>query len=198
MNAIMKNQYYILLILTSILFFFFSGCESKKVQETPIVDIGLLNLEFDAFAKLQKQNNDFMVINERNLIKIQCDSSGQCFYKNRLISMKDLQQLLYKTMTNQLDSINYPKLKTQSFKFSGTVTYPEMLIVNVTYDSTLSYKTYSNIRTTILNTYIKVRDDFSQNKFQKSLYQLIHSKDPSDIERWHEIKQIYPIHYLEN
>lgn len=198
MNAIMKNQYYIILILTSILFFFFSGCESKKVQETPIVDIGLQNLEFDAFAKLQKQNNDFMVINERNLIKIQCDSSGQCFYKNKLISMKDLQQLLYKTMSNQLDSINYPKLKTQSFKFSGTVTYPEMLIVNVTYDSTLSYKTYSNIRTTILNTYIKVRDDFSQNKFQKSLYQLIHSKDPSDIERWHEIKQIYPIQYLEN
>jgi hypothetical protein len=186
------------LIICSLLFISFSGCEYKKNQETQIFDIGLLNLEFDAYAKLQHQNKDFIVINERNLIKIQCDSTGQCFYKNKLISLKDLQLLLYKTLTNQLDSINYPKLKTQSFKFSGTVTYPEMLFVNVNYDSTLSYKTYTNIRTTILNTYIKVRDDFSQNKFQKSIYQLIHSKDPTDIEKWHEIKQIYPIHYLEN
>ncbi len=195
----MKKQIHISLILISILsLVIFSGCESKKTQKQPVDEIGILNLEFDAFAKLQRQNNDILAVNERNVLIFQCDSLGQCYYQSMPISLKDMQLLIYKTMTIQIDSIGYPKLITQSFKHSGSVKYAEMFYVFFKFDSALPYKTYFQIRTLVQNIYIKVRNDFAQSRFEKSIYQLIHSQDPSDQERWNEIRQIYPIHYLEN
>lgn len=195
----MKKQIQISLILISILsLVIFSGCESKKTQKQTIDEIGILNLEFDAYAKLQRQNNDIITVNERNVLNFQCDSLGQCYFQNMPISLNDVQLLIYKTMTIQIDSISYPKLITRSFKHSGSVKYAEMFIVVFKFDSALPYKSYFQIRTLVQNIYIKVRNDFSQSRFQKSIYQLIHSQDPSDQERWNEIRQIYPIHYLEN
>lgn len=187
------------LIFSYLLFFCFTSCsESKDNKHAPIDEIGILNLEFEAFATLQRQNNDNLMVNERNLLELQFDSLGQCYYKNNPISLIEMKNLIHKYLTIQIDSIIYPKLITKSFKYAGSVKYPEMFYLLLRFDSALPYKKYIEIRSFVQIEYMIVRNDFSQNKFKKSIYQLIHSNDPADQERWWEIRQIFPIHYLED
>ena len=91
-----------------------------------------------------------------------------------------------------------PMTTEKSFQYSGKVNTHKNITILAKYDKELDYEKYQKIRNKFYLAYNEVRNEFSLSKFDKSLPELLNSSQEADILKWQEIRQIFPIRYMES
>lgn len=115
-----------------------------------------------------------------------------------LIIIWTIQEIsLKKHITPNPENNEMPLTIEKEFKYSGKVNVIKNLIISTSINKELNYGKYNLIRNKVYFAYNAVRNEFSKEKFGKTLQELIESDDESDTAKWIELKEIFPIRYTE-
>ncbi len=174
----------------------------KRASETLLEleeDYKVIELEygFDNYLKNIQDSSEEIVIKERNIIIIKVREDGNINIEKKAVSDSLITIELKKYIVPNPDNDEMPKTVEKMFKYSGKVNVNESIIVLGIFHKKLNYEKYREIRNKIYIAYNEVRNEFSLRKFDKTLLELIQSKEEKDIIIWREIRQIFPIRYME-
>lgn len=153
---------------------------------------------FDNYMDNMKGNTEAIIIKQRNIIFIDVDKNGQTKIERNIVQDSLIVTELKKHITPSPENNEMPITVEREFEYSGKVFVNKNIIVLATFDKELDYEKYYRIRNKIYLSYHEIRNEFSMNKFNQSVGELISSTEEDDILKWQEIRQIFPIRYMEN
>lgn len=171
--------------------------EPAKTREADykVVEV---DYEFDNYMDNIKGNTEDIIIKQRNIIFIDVDKNGQTKIERNVVQDSLIVTELKKQITPSPENNEMPITVEREFEYSGKVFVNKNIIVLATFDKELDYEKYHRIRNKIYLSYHQIRNEFSMNKFNQSVGELISSTEENDILKWQEIRQIFPIRYMEN
>ena len=194
--VIMKKTTLITFLL--ILILVNSSCK-EELQPILETDFKIVEVDyaFDNYMNNTRDKSEPYLIKQRNIVFVEVDKNGQTTINNNFIEDSLISSELKKYIIPNPENDQMPITIEKEFEFSGKVTFNKNLIISAKYSKELDYEKYSGIRNKIYSSYNIVRNEFSKEKFSKTLEELISSNDESDNAKWNELRQIFPIHYTE-
>ncbi|XCF07501.1 hypothetical protein ABI125_06500 [Tamlana crocina] len=187
-----------LLLLTIILASTSCKDELKSIVDLE-VDYKVVELEygFDNYMKNLSNKSGQIVIKQRNLVVIDVEKNGVTKIEGKIVNDSLIIDKLKKFIVPNPENEKMPATIEKEFKYSGKVDVNKNIIVLGIFDKGLNYEKYREIRNKIYISFNQVRNDFALSKFNQSVQQIIDSDKESDIEKWTEIRRIFPIRYTE-
>ena len=163
-------------------------------------DYKVIELEYglDNFMKNIRDKSEQIIIKQRNIVLINVDINGNTTIEDIFIpDSLVISEFKKYILPNPADE-KMPKTIQKEFQYSGKVYTHEKIVILATYDKELNYEKYREIRNKFYLAYNEVRNEFAISKFNKSLRELINSQEQEDLLKWREIREIYPIRYMES
>ncbi|GGZ94549.1 hypothetical protein [Algibacter mikhailovii] len=186
-----------ILLLTLIL----ASTSCKKELDTLLeleADYKVIDLEYGFDNYMRNINSEQLIIKQRNIVLINVDKKGETTIEDNIIpDSLIISEFKKYIIPNPMDD-KMPMTTEKSFEYSGKVDTHKNIIVLAKYDKELNYEKYKKIRNKFYLAYNEIRNEFSVSKFDKSLTELLKSDKPEDIIKWQEIRQIFPIRYMES
>ncbi|WP_211272677.1 hypothetical protein, partial [Gelidibacter algens] len=185
-------------ILILILTITTSSC--KKELETILeADYKVIEIDygFDNYKKNIRDNSEQFIIKERNLVIIDVDKNGQIKIKDSFVEDSLIISELKKYIIPNPDNNQMPMTIVGDFEYSGKIIMNKNLMIMAKFNEELDYKKYSGIRNKIYLSFNEARNDFSMEKFNKTLEELTKSTEQNDVMKWRELREIMPIRYTE-
>ena len=174
---------------------------SEKVNAGSMADIAFLLLIFflvtttisiDAginrnLPALCPTNDCATPATEHNILRIILNDDNEILMNNELVSFREINNLVSDFVNNNGDkSCNYCSGK----QLSTASENPQKAIVVLEHDRQTSYELFIEVQNEINKAYAKLRNEYSQNKFQKSIQELSSSE-------LQDVKHAYPINISE-
>jgi hypothetical protein len=156
-----------------------------------------LEYGFDNYMKNIWNQSEEIIIKERNIVLINVAKDGQTKIEKNSIADSLIIPELKKYIIPNPENDEMPMTVEREFKYSGKVDINKNIIVLGIFDKKLDYEKYREIRNKIYIAFNEVRNEFSTRKFNKTLPKLIQSSKEEDVTQWREIRQIFPIRYME-
>ena len=178
----------LILILGSI------SCRKELEPDYKVVE---LDYGIDNYSKNIRDKSEEIIIKQRNIVIIKVDIEGNTEIKKVQVSDKFIIDELKRYIIPHPENDKMPTTTKMEFKYSGKVDVNKNIIVLGIFDKKLNYEKYREIRNKVYIAFNEVRNDFSIRKFGKTLPDLIHSTSEEDMAQWQEVKQIFPIRYME-
>ncbi|RED48446.1 hypothetical protein [Seonamhaeicola aphaedonensis] len=163
-------------------------------------DYKVIDLEygFDNYMRNIRDKSEQLIIKQRNIVLIYVDKNGETTIEDNFIPDSLIISEFKKYITPNPTDEKMPMTTEKSFQYSGKVNTHKNITILVKYHKELNYEKYQKIRNKFYLAYNEVRNDFSMSKFNKSLTELLNSNEQEDIIKWQEIRQIFPIRYMES
>ncbi|WP_204347113.1 hypothetical protein [Psychroserpens algicola] len=190
-----KNSLKILLL---ILIFTTASCK-RELESLVKPDYKVIEFEygFDNYMNNYRLESDLFVIKERNIVMINVDKNGLTTIENNFVEDSLISSELLKYIIPSPENEKMPITIEKEFEFSGKVIINKNLVVLAKINKELNFQKYSEIRKNIYSAFNLARNEFSIQKFDKYLPELINSTEEDDIMKWREIRQVFPIRYSE-
>ena len=188
----MKKKSLKLLLL--ILIINFASCKKDLEPDYKVME---LEYGFDNYMKNIWNQSEEIIIKERNIVLINVSKDGQTRIEKNSIADSLIIPELKKYIVPNPENDEMPMTVEREFKYSGKVDVNKNIIVLGIFDKKLNYEKYREIRNKIYIAFNEVRNEFSTRKFNKTLPELIQSSKEEDVTQWREIRQIFPIRYME-
>lgn len=181
---------------TFILILSLSTLSCKKELEP---DYKVIELEygFDNFFRNVQDNSEEIIIKQRNIVMINVDENGITKIEKNTVADSLIVTELKKYIIPSPDNDEMPMTIEKEFKYSGKVHVNKNIIVLGIFDKKLNYEKYREIRNKVYIAHNEIRNEFSRSKFDKTLLDIILSTGEEDVIKWEEIRQIFPIRYME-
>ncbi|WKB79956.1 hypothetical protein QYR09_09340 [Cellulophaga lytica] len=194
----MKKYSIKLLFLTLILVYISCKDAIENVLELD-EDYKVIELEygFDNYLKNIQDSSEEIIIKQRNIVIINVDEDGNTNIEKSKVADSLIITELKKYIVPNPENKEMPETSKKTFEYSGKVDINANIIVLGIFDKKLNYEKYREIRNKIYIAFNEVRNEFSLRKFDKPLLELIKSTETDDITIWQEIRQIFPIRYME-
>ena len=163
-------------------------------------DYKVIDLEygFDNYMRNVRDKSEQLIIKQRNIVLINVDKNGETTIEDNLIPDSLIISEFKKYIIPNPADEKMPMTTEESFQYSGKVKTHKNITILAKYDKELNYEKYQKIRNKFYLAYNEVRNEFSLSKFDKSLTELLNSNEETDIIKWREIRQIFPIRYMES
>ena len=163
-------------------------------------DYKVIDLEygFDNYMRNIRDKSEQLIIKQRNIVLIYVDKNGETTIEDNFISDSLIISEFKKYIIPNPTDEKMPMTTEKSFQYSGKVNTHKNITILAKYDKELNYEKYQKIRNKFYLAYNEVRNEFSLSKFDKSLTELLKSEEPEDMIKWQEIRQIFPIRYMES
>ena len=180
---------FILILLLS-----FVSCKKELEPDYKVIE---LEYGFDNFFRNVRDNSEEIIIKQRNIVMIEVDEDGITKIEKNAVADSLIVTELKKYIIPSPDNDEMPMTIEKEFEYSGKVHVNKNLIVLGIFDKKLNYEKYRKIRNKVYIAYNEVRNEFSRQKFDKTLLDIILSTGEEDVIKWEEIRQIFPIRYME-
>jgi hypothetical protein len=163
-------------------------------------DYKVIDLEygFDNYMRNIRDKSEQLIIKQRNIVLIYVDKNGETTIEDNFIPDSLIISEFKKYIIPNPTDEKMPMTTEKSFQYSGKVNTHKNITILAKYDKELNYEKYQKIRNKFYLAYNEVRNEFSLSKFDKSLTELLNSDELEDIIKWREIRQIFPIRYMES
>ncbi len=153
------------------------------VTTTITTDAGI-NRNLPAFCPT---NDCSTPIAERNVLRIVLNNDNEILINDQLVDFKEINKLVNDFLDNNGDkSCDYcsgEQIQTASDN-------PQKAVISIQHDRKTSYDLFITVQDEITKAYVALRNDFSENKFKKSI------EDLSAL-RLLEVKRAYPMNLSE-
>ncbi len=196
MCMIMKKTSLSILILIFILTITSCKKELETILET---DYKVIEFEygFDNYMNNYRLESDPFIIKQRNLLMINVDKNGLTTIEGNFVEDSLISSELLKYIIPNPENEKMPITIEKEFEFSGKVIINKNLIILAKINKELNFQKYSEIRKNIYSAFNLARNEYSIQKFDKNLLELINSTEEDDIIKWREVRQVFPIRYSE-
>ncbi|WP_339662069.1 hypothetical protein [Croceibacter atlanticus] len=183
-----------IIVLSSVL----TSCK-KNISTIVEADYKVVEVDygFNNYMRNIRDQSNMLTIKERNIVIINVDKNGLTKIENNFIEDSLIVAELKRYITPNPENEKMPITIKKEFKYSGNVLVNKNTIFLAQYSKALDYKTYSTIRNKIYLAFNEVRNEFSIERFDKTLLELITSNKEDDMLKRYELKQIFPMHYNE-
>ncbi len=188
MTKFAPKIFVLILILTTI------SCKKELEPDYKVIE---LEYGFDNYFKNVRDNSEEIIIKQRNIVMIDVDEDGITKIEKNVVSDSLIVTELKKYIIPSPDNDQMPKTIEKEFEYSGKVHVNKNIIILGTFDKKLNYEKYREIRNKIYIAHNEVRNEFSRTKFNKTILDIILSTGEEDVIKWEEIRQIFPIRYME-
>ncbi|WP_298757067.1 hypothetical protein [uncultured Psychroserpens sp.] len=183
-----------------ILIFILTITSCKKELETILeTDYKVIEFEygFDNYMNNYRLESDPFIIKQRNLLMINVDKNGLTTIEGNFVEDSLISSELLKYIIPNPENEKMPITIEKEFEFSGKVIINKNLIILAKINKELNFQKYSEIRKNIYSAFNLARNEYSIQKFDKNLLELINSTEEDDIIKWREVRQVFPIRYSE-
>ncbi len=188
MTKFAPKIFVLILILTTI------SCKKELEPDYKVIE---LEYGFDNYFKNVRDNSEEIIIKQRNIVMIDVDEDGITKIEKNVVSDSLIVTELKKYIIPSPDNDQMPKTIEKEFEYSGKVHVNKNIIILGTFDKKLNYEKYREIRNKIYIAHNEVRNEFSRTKFNKTILDIILATGEEDVIKWEEIRQIFPIRYME-
>jgi len=192
----MKKNKIEIYLLAFVLIFISCKKEIETVLEPDLIVIDFYYGE-DNYEKNIRDNSKPIIVKERNILEIDVNKNGECKIEGKIIQDSLIVHELKKYLTPNPENSKMPQTIESEFTYAGKVTMNEDLLISALFDKDLSYKNYSRIRNKIYSAYNETRNEFTKEKYGKTLYELMNSSEEIDDIKWSELAEIIPFNYVE-
>ena len=191
-----KTKVLLYLIIASSIFI---SCK-KEINEILETDFKIIQFYYgyDNYEKnIREKEIEPLIIQERNFLEINVNINGDCEIEGKKIEPELIVSELKKYFIPNAENMEMPVTIEKEFTYAGKVITQKNLLISALFDENLSYKKYSEIRNKIYKAHNEVRNEFSIKKYGKTLFELISSEDKTEIKKYYELTDIFPLRYTE-
>ena len=186
-----------LLLLLSLVFVSISCKQELESILEPDYKVIELEYGFGNYMNNIRDKSELYNIKERNIVLINVNRNGQTIIEDYFVPDSLILSEFKKYITPNPAEEKMQMTMEKDFQYSGKVHVQKNMVIVAKYDKELNYEKYQEIRNKFYVAYNEVRNEFSLSKFDKNLTELLESNKEEDIFKWQEIKQIFPIRYME-
>lgn len=131
------------------------------------------------------QKQDDIIVKERNVLPVRLNSNDQLMCGSDYISVKDLRKRAKEFIANPYNDDKLPEKHMKNIPFFGEVMVTEKHVISLQNDRGTSYQAYIDVQNELVAAYNELRDELSQEKWQKDYNEL-------DEEQQKAIREYYP------
>ena len=133
----------------------------------------------------QDQKNDDIKLKERNVWTVFLNLNDQWMCGNEYVSVDQLRAKAKEFIANPYNDEAKPEKHAKNVPFFGNMMVTEKHVVSLRCDRGSSYKAYLAVQNELVAAYNELRDEISQEKWQKNYADL-------DEEQQKAVREIYP------
>jgi hypothetical protein len=171
------------------------SCKEELKPDHKVIEV---NYEFDNYMRNFRDTSEMFVIKQRNIVTINVDKDGRTRIEKNIIEDSLIVSQLKIYIFPNPENNRMPTTIEKEYQYAGRVIVNKNLLILAKFNKELDYKKYSEIRNKIYSAYNAVRDDFAQELFDMTFYELINSTENNDIMKLNELRQMIPIRYTES
>ncbi|MDO4163070.1 MAG: biopolymer transporter ExbD [Bacteroides sp.] len=133
----------------------------------------------------ENQPKDDIKLKERNVLQVFLNLNDQLMCGNDYIAVDQLREKAKEFIANPYNEDTKPEKYTKEIPFFGTMQVTEKHVISLRCDRGSSYKAYIAVQNELVAAYNELRDELSQQKWQKNYADL-------DEEQQKAVRLIYP------
>ena len=132
-------------------------------------------------------------IKERNIFEVLVNANDQLLVEGEYIQVTELRAKAKEFIKSDPSNPNMPEFKETDIPRLGLVAVSKQ-IISLQNDNGTSYEMYIKVQNELVAAYNELRNDFAQQKFQKSYAELVQESGASDAnkEKMKAVKKFYP------
>jgi len=132
-------------------------------------------------------------IKERNIFEILVNANDQLLVEGEYIQVTELRAKAKEFIKSDPSNPNMPEFKETDIPRLGLVAVSKQ-IISLQNDNGTSYEMYIKVQNELVAAYNELRNDFAQQKFQKTYTELVKESGASDAnkEKLKAVKKFYP------
>ena len=132
-------------------------------------------------------------IKERNIFEILVNANDQLLVEGEYIQVTELRAKAKEFIKSDPSNPNMPEFKETDIPGLGIMAVSKQ-IISLQNDNGTSYEMYIKVQNELVAAYNELRNDFAQQKFQKSYVELVQQSGSSDAakEKMKAVKKFYP------
>jgi biopolymer transport protein ExbD len=132
-------------------------------------------------------------IKERNIFEVLINQNDQLLVEGEYIEITELRAKTKEFIKSDPSNPNMPEFKETDIPRLGLVAVSKQ-IISLQNDLGTSYEMYIKVQNELVAAYNELREEFAQQKFQKSYDELVQQSGSSDMnkEKMKAIKKFYP------
>ena len=133
----------------------------------------------------ENQKNDDVKLKERNVLQVFLNLNDQLMCGNDYITVDQLRAKAKDFIANPNNEDNKPEKYTKEIDYFGTMQVTEKHVISLRCDRGSTYKHYIAVQNELVAAYNELRDELSQQYFQKNY-------DELDEDRQKAVREVYP------
>tara|TARA_R110001592_G_scaffold317668_1_gene594591 strand:+ start:1863 stop:2447 length:585 start_codon:yes stop_codon:yes gene_type:complete len=185
------------LYLLAFILIFISCKENVEKALKPDFKVVELNYNFDNYVNNIRDKSEPFIIKERNIIEINVNQNGEVKIEGEIVNDTLIVEKLKEYLSPDSENEEMPTTIEKKFTYSGKVLMNKYVIISALYHKELNYINYRKIRNKIYTAYNETKNEFTIERFGKSLYELMKSNEKIDNLKWNELTEIIPVNYTE-
>lgn len=126
-----------------------------------------------------------IIVKERNVLAVRLNSNDQLMVGSDYISIKQLRDRVKEFIANPYNDEKLPEKHAKDIPFFGNVMITENHVISLQNDRGTSYQAYIDVQNELVAAYNELRNELSQEKWQKDYNQL-------DEEQQKAVREYYP------
>ncbi len=132
-------------------------------------------------------------IKERNIFEVLVNANDQLLAEGEYIQVTELRAKVKDFIKSDPSNMDMPEFKETDIPGLGLVAVSKQ-IISLQNDNGTSYEMYIKVQNELVAAYNELRNEFAQQKFQKSYNELVQQSDASDAnkEKMDAVKKFYP------
>jgi biopolymer transport protein ExbD len=132
-------------------------------------------------------------INERNIFEILVNQNDQLLVEGEYMEVTDLREKAKEFIASDPSNPDMPEFKETEIPGLGLVAVSKQ-IISLQNDNGTSYEMYIKVQNELVGAYNELRNEFAQQKFNKSYAELVQQAGSSDVakEKMKAVKKFYP------
>lgn len=131
------------------------------------------------------QEEKDIIVKERNVLAVRLNSNDQLMVGSDYISIKQLRERVKEFIANPYNDEKLPEKHAKDIPFFGNVMITENHVISLQNDRGTSYQAYIDVQNELVAAYNELRNELSQEKWQKEYNQL-------DEEQQKAVREYYP------
>lgn len=131
------------------------------------------------------QQDKDIIVKERNVLAVRLNSNDQLMVGSDYISIKQLRERVKEFIANPYNDEKLPEKHAKDIPFFGNVMITENHVISLQNDRGTSYQAYIDVQNELVAAYNELRNELSQEKWQKDYNQL-------DEEQQKAVREYYP------
>lgn len=132
-------------------------------------------------------------IKQRNIFEILVNANDQLLVEGEYIQVTELREKAKTFIKSEAGNPNMPEFKSTDIPGLGVVAVSKQ-IISLQNDNGTSYEMYIKVQNELVAAYNELRNEFAQQKFNKTFTELAQKSGSSDAvkEKWRAVKKFYP------